>query len=320
VDRPVVIDAYGAGSPPTVSGADVLTYWRIVNASAGGTARVYSSTVATVPRAVWENDIPLSHRPSLQDMVAPGTWHYDSATRLLFVRTSDDTAPERKTIEVGTRPNSILLRDQHYVTLDGLQAEKSNDVWKGAIWIDGTANGSTGVTVRNCTVRYGMSGIMVFSANNVTIDGNTVRGDKSTDLAGVVSSQDRGRPITGLRVTNNTFHDLRFGTNQPLDTTLNTVDAYFSDNTIYNTSNYGMQFNRSIGTVIERNVVHDGGAETSDTFAIHVADAPRSIIRHNRTHGWRDPSLGAAGAFRSTTTVTTHSCITTSLTTTTGQP
>jgi hypothetical protein len=276
--NPITFGSYGAGALPIISGADLLTSWALNRGS------VYYATEATSPRAVWQNNMQLTGPVANVGAISAGTWFWDTTTNRLYVWTADSSNPSTKTIESPTRLNGIVITDKNYVTINALQVEKTNDVFKGAIWANGDAVGSTDITVKNSTVLYGMSSIMFFSVNNAVATGNSISGEKSTDLSGVLTSDDSGnggRVCKNPTVTYNTIHDVRFGTNQPNDTTNTTTGGTFSHNTIFNTTSDGIDFNKATAPLIEYNLVHDAGISGSDMSGIHPANTPNSVIRYN---------------------------------------
>lgn len=266
--------------------ADTSTIGTVPSAPANS----YVATVATVPRAVWQDDAPLTAVGAIAALTA-GSWFHDGVTSL-YVNATDGSDPTTKTIEAGTRSNGIKLQDKSHVTVDGLQVEKTNDTNKGAIWAStSTGSNATHVTVQNCTVRYGMSGIMFQSIDDLVAENNTVSGDRDVDLSGIFTGQASGcDPCDAPLVVWNTLHTVKFGTLQPIDgvTDGNTVNGTWRANHVYNTQNYGMQFNLSTAPVIEQNLVHDGGTTIQDTHGIHWADSPNAIVRYNRVYNWSD--------------------------------
>ena len=128
---PITFGAYGTGAQPIISGADLLTSW------VSETPLYYASALVQ-PNQVFRDGQRLTLAAS-KAALATGQWWWDSTNSRVYVYDN----PSGHTIEAGQHGNIVMLNGMSYVTINGIQADKS-DGWNGDFFI---SNGSSHITL-----------------------------------------------------------------------------------------------------------------------------------------------------------------------------
>jgi len=140
VGHPITFGAYGNGSLPTISAADLATAWAM-DASA---KYLWTEGGVGPTNQVFEDGARLAAAQAPGTMTA-GTFYYNVAARTLYVRMLTDDNPNSHIIEVSQRNYAIYeAGGNSYITLEGLQTSAA----------DGTDiyfNGSTSITISDVT-------------------------------------------------------------------------------------------------------------------------------------------------------------------------
>jgi hypothetical protein len=128
---------------------------------------------------------------------APGEWFWDPATQLLYVWTQDGASPVGR-IEAGTAPAVLNLRNQSYITVNGLQARGG--------WFN--LQNSTSCTIKNFLL-YAPNWIRGYDGYNVSPEfygGIEVTGSGNVINGGLIEFA--GRASIYLAGSNNTVEQV----------------------------------------------------------------------------------------------------------------
>jgi parallel beta-helix repeat protein len=286
---PITFGAYGTGATPVITGADSVSAWT----AEGGD--VYSETASrtTEPNYVWFDHSLGTKEVSQVALNQDDEWFWDSGTDTLYVFSSTD--PAGTVIEPGNRDYALVSwAGTSYYTVDGLEFQKNNSTWAGAVLAVGTTSESQGVTVQNCTFRYIPKAISIYSVNNVVVSDNVITGHGAGTVSGI-DFNDGGVPYnaaTTVTVSGNTISQVAYGVVSPNTGTEHINAATISNNTISDCAREGLSFNLADGMTVESNIVSNcGGA--GDYSGIHFWEVANAIVRYNTVSGQRDS--GAVG-------------------------
>ncbi|MDG0812263.1 right-handed parallel beta-helix repeat-containing protein [Cohnella rhizosphaerae] len=149
---------------------------------------------------------------------------------------------------------------------------------------------------------------------NVLIDGNDVYSstyDSNTNgivISASVPGTDNKEVARDLTISNNTVHDIGWYAitttgwdtekNEELRSQLMYGNVKVSGNEVYNTASQGIVVQNAHNSVIERNVVHDGGLGT-DTWGpggLWFIASRDSVIKFNEIYNMKDADSGFDGA------------------------
>ncbi len=138
---------------------------------AAGPANIYKMTsVSGDPNNIFENDSRLASGSSATTLTA-GTYFYDGAGDILYVRTTDSGNPNTKTIDIPFWNEGFLIVNKQYLVFDDI-AVKYND---GAGGLDGAyvIATSSNITVQNSDIvdNFG-SGVFLHKATSTTVSNN----------------------------------------------------------------------------------------------------------------------------------------------------
>lgn len=219
--NPVRYGAYGTGTPPLLTGADIIPLWTPELSKTGSyTFTAYYAAASVEPHFVSDNTTPLV-RIASKASLAPGAWWWDSATKRIYTRLPGDTNPSAHTMEASRRPYIVNCNQHSFLIFDGLALTMANE--------EGIhAYNSDHVTIQNTTITYtttygvyipagyGLVRGSVFAHNqgysvyyqgsNNVIDLNTI-----SDVADLFNGQrypqaiHNGAPDNGSVVSNNTI-------------------------------------------------------------------------------------------------------------------
>jgi len=114
---PITYTSYGSGSPPVISGANLITAWTPAGSS-------YYASYTTAPNQVFRNGSRLNQVSSQTALVA-GAWWLDTTDLRIYVY--DD--PIGQTMEASQRSYAIYspCSGNTYITVTGLQLQESNN-------------------------------------------------------------------------------------------------------------------------------------------------------------------------------------------------
>jgi len=182
--------AYGTGTRPLISGADIVTTkW---TASNNGLCR--SNVGGSDMTNVWINQVVGTARTSTSTIVAAGDWFYTNGTLYLNIPGGCAANVTLPVIEITRRPEALLVNNigsitvEHLGFVDGMynsillgsnlvSTQTFNDVlWQGAAYEGFLANSGTPV-ITNSEGLYSLSGLAAAGGTGFTLDNSILSGN-----------------------------------------------------------------------------------------------------------------------------------------------
>jgi parallel beta-helix repeat protein len=255
---PIIIQSYGSGDAPKISGSDIITGW-----TADGGCYKTAAVITTEPLVVIYDGVKLTENDGATTGVGANEW--DWAGDIIYVNVGED--PDVGVAEAGQRSFAIWGGGWHHITVDGLTLYGTN---KKMIQFDAEYNSKeiTGVTIKNNTLYFNgsESALAIFideadeSGGSNIIEGNTIY----DVTAGCIGVKDYGGSGSGS------------GT-----------ETYIQNNNVYNCGNAGI-FVRGNYQIIQENVIHDAGNTVTEQHSLHIyslndveGSGDNNIIRYN---------------------------------------
>jgi hypothetical protein len=161
--NPITFGAYGTGSRPTLTGADLVTSWAVI------APQIYVATLATRPVAVWFDGRVGTGKVSGGALAADGDWLWSSNALYIF----SSTVPSAQVVEASSR-GTVYMSGKRWVTLEQLTFTKGgNELRDGkSIAIRQSAN----IVLRDCDVTDSVNiGVDVFAVDGLAGDATIER-------------------------------------------------------------------------------------------------------------------------------------------------
>jgi hypothetical protein len=117
---PITFGAYGTGAAPIISGANLFTNW----ASSAGS--LYYASYSTAPNQVFEDGARLTQNKVSAASLTAGQWYLDTVNSRIWVYTTAGDNPSGHKMEASQRGGVSTPNGTSYVTLSGIEVEKSN--------------------------------------------------------------------------------------------------------------------------------------------------------------------------------------------------
>ena len=207
--NPFTIGAYGAGPPPIINGANLVTSWTATSTASYYAPEPSTSALGRGSLQVFEDGTRLTQETAGVSSLAPGQWYLNRATSQISVYTIAGDNPSGHTMEVSVRQDCIEDGESmDYVAVQNLTVKNAgwagvtfNNYWQAIHFIS-----ITGVTAED---NYD-DGINVYSSpgsgypiNNVTISGNTTTGNGGPGI----DVWTDGNTISNVSIIGNIGHD-----------------------------------------------------------------------------------------------------------------
>jgi|APSaa5957512622_1039677.scaffolds.fasta_scaffold06421_2 hypothetical protein len=227
----------------------------------------------------------------LEALDAPGEWHCDRDTTVLYLQTYEGDSPAKHVVEVKARDYGISAAGVRHVVLqnltfrgcaitanrasdwlvDGCHFEFATVVRKSNQRCSDQRLDGNHITIRNCSVSFSAGHGFSLSGYGNTVDNCVIH---DTAWSG-------SQYYAGIRMR----HVVPKG--QTFDITMQGVNA-MRRNTVYNVGACVLYFSR--GTEMGYNHVYDGGLLCEDiAMAYSGGDLRGSVVHHNWVHGCRTP-------------------------------
>ena len=202
--NPIVIDAYGTGAAPIVSGADLVpqSAWTLCS---GCTSGVWRAAVATQPNIVLFNGVQGSRKTSTSALTAAGDWYWDADVLYVWCSMNPGSYYGNPGVEAGKRLLVVDLSALAYVTIQNLHLTGANGIPTNAVIYAHTQNGvrTHNVVLNNLELNNGAGhGVHLEDCNNCIIQGLNVSAMASDGIRLV--SLSTTYPITSATITGNT--------------------------------------------------------------------------------------------------------------------
>jgi len=273
---PILVDAYGSGPAPIVSGADVVPSraWSLCSSCQ---ADVWQSTVKVQPNIVLFNGSKGAMEANLSQVSSAGRWYWSSGKLYVW-----SLASPGNEIEAGSREAGILLFGISYATVQNIQFVSANGLpTNGAVYAQvstSTGENSHDLAFNQLSVQNGAGdGIHLEDCNNCVVESSSVSGVARDGI--MLASGKSQFPVTSGAVLGNTVSS-------------NGRDGISTYGCAIGASCEGETFSKGLflaGLVISSNVAHDNGA------GIYLHWTNNSSVASNGSYNNTDTSAQGEG-------------------------
>ena len=210
--RPIVLDAYGEGALPIISGADAIApgAW-----SASPTVNIWQANVATEPNVVIFDGAKGNRQTALDSLKQEMDWFWSAGTLYVRAPANPGQAFAESGVEAGARMSAIDLSGKSYIALRNIEATGANaapyalgsNIWAIAATRKGPPPGN--VEISHCVVLNSAGdGIHLEGASGSKVDANLVANNENVGIQIYRSLPDF--PVSDVIVSNNEVHHNKF--------------------------------------------------------------------------------------------------------------
>jgi parallel beta-helix repeat protein len=207
---PIVIDAYGSGELPVISGADLVAAGTWSACKSCGT-NIWEAAVKTKANVVIFDAAKGNRKSASTELSSPGDWFWDSGVLYVFSREEPSSAFRHPGIETGARPSGLNLTGIANVTVKNISITGANAIPYGegagifAITVHLEGPTPEGLVISHVIVSNGAGdGIHIENANQCSVDSVLVHDNEG---AGIQLYHSNAKfPITSGSITNSEIH------------------------------------------------------------------------------------------------------------------
>lgn len=167
--RQITYTAYGSGSNPVITGADLM-----VGFAFSGTTNIWTVSLATQPTILLFNSVIGTLVASQAAVISPLNWFYDTGTTTLSVYSTANPSTNYTNpgIEASQRDYAIQL-NKNFITVNNLTLEMGNGLADAFVG-NGAGTGSNAI-ISNCEIRNSTSqGVYLFGTQNSLVYNNYI--------------------------------------------------------------------------------------------------------------------------------------------------
>jgi Right handed beta helix region/Putative Ig domain len=175
--EPILLDAYGTGNAPVISGADLLpvTAWTVCS---NCQQYIWQIPVKTQPNIVLFNGTLGKHESSIANLNGATEWYWSGGTLYVWFTGNPGYSYRNPGVEVGTRPIGIVLFGVSYLTIQNLEVEGANGKpTNGAVYAQASnslGRSSHDISLHGLTVKNGAGdGVHLEDCNACIVQGLT---------------------------------------------------------------------------------------------------------------------------------------------------
>src|SRR6267154_438876 len=303
VQRPITIDAYGEGSLPEISGADLAPPegW---TACQNCGANIWQSGVVAQPNVILLDGIKAAKRLTSGDLKSPGDWNWSNGTLYIYAADQPARAFPKHGVEIGTRPIGINLTGIAYVTIKNLRVSGANAApyaLGSNIW--GIAAGRKGPAPRglriekNEIINSAGDGIHLEGVLESVIDSNLVANNENVGIQ--IYRSVEPFPVSDVTVSNNEVHHNHFiGINmagcpagESCRTVRNEMQLTVTKVKIIGNRSYangaGIYLHQTTDSLVSGNISHDNTDTTrrGEGYGVGLSGSSNNIVEHNECYG-----------------------------------
>lgn len=202
--NPIVIDAYGSGAAPILTGADLLPQAAWTQCS-NCKSNVWQANVATQPNIVLFNGTSGNAKTSVSALAAAGDWYWDSNVLYVWCSTNPGSSYASPGVEAGDRKLVVDLSALAYVTVQKLELAGGNGIPTNGLIYAHEQNGVPphDLVLNNLVLTNSAGhGVHLEDCNNCQMQGLSISGIASDGIS--LISLDTAHPITSGSITGNT--------------------------------------------------------------------------------------------------------------------
>lgn len=279
---PIVIDAYGTGSTPIVSGADLVpqSSWTLCSGCKSG---VWRASISTQPNIVMFNGSPGLKKSSISSLAQAGDWYWDAGVVYVWCSMNPGSYYGSPGVEAGKRILAANLSALSYLTIQNLHLTGANGIPTNAVVYAHAQNGIQphDLILQNLVVTNGAGdGVNLEDCNHCIVQGLNVTGMASDGIRLV--SLSASSPITSASIVDNTVSN-------------NHHDGIATYGCAIGGDCQGVPFPNGVflsGISVSGNVVHDNGEGIYFEWTNHSSIASNTIYRNSDTS---DPAAEGGG-------------------------
>jgi len=202
--NPIVMDAYGAGAAPIISGADLVPQnaWTLCSDCKSG---VWRASMDTQPNIVLFNGVTGNKKTSISGLAVAGDWFWVADVLYVWCSMNPGSFYGNPGMEAGRRLVVVDLSALAFVTVQNLHLTGANGIPTNAVIYAHTQNGvpTHDVVLNNLEVTNGAGhGVHLEDCNNCTIQGVNVSTMASDGIRLV--AMNTSYPISSASITGNT--------------------------------------------------------------------------------------------------------------------
>jgi len=279
--RPIVLDAYGTGELPVISGADTIpsNSW-----NASPTANIWQAGVATEPNVVIFDGAKGNKQTAPEELKQPMDWFWSAGTLYVFAPANPGQAFAKSGVEAGARLSAINLSGKSYVAVRNIAVSGANaapyalgsNIWAIAATTKGPPPGHLEIS-HSVVVNSAGDGIHLEGATGSVVDANLVANNENVGIQIYRSLPDF--PVSEVTVSNNEVHHNKF-----IGINMAGCPAGTSCRTVKNDQQIGVTKMRIIG-----NRSYNNGA------GIYLHQTTDSLVSGNVSHSNLDTSRKGEG-------------------------
>jgi len=209
--RPIVIDAYGSGPLPIISGADPVppSMW------AGGAGNIWQSSVVTQPNVVIFDGVKGNKQSALENLKQPMDWSWSAGVLSVVAPSNPGQFYSKAGVDTGTRMTAVDLSGKSYIVLKNIQASGANaapyangaGIWAIASTTKGPAVSHLEIS-RCAVVNNAGDGIHLTEVVHSTVDSSVVANNESVGIE--IYRSLAGFPVTDITINDNEVHHNKF--------------------------------------------------------------------------------------------------------------
>ena len=298
--HPIILDAYGSGALPVISGADRIP----ADAWSSGPARnVWQSSISAEPNVVIFDGAKGRKQTSLESLKERTDWFWSAGTLYIFTQGNPEQSFAKSGVEAGERMSAINLSGRSYVVLRNIEASGANaapyatgsNVWAIAATRKGPPPGH--LEISHCViVNSAGDGIHLEGASGSIVDSNLVADNENVGIQIYRSLPDY--PVSDVTVSNNEVHHNKFiGINMagcPAGTSCRTVKndqqigvtkVRITGNRSYN-NGAGIYLHQTTESVVSGNVSY-ANLDTSrkgEGYCVGLSGSSSNIVEKNECY------------------------------------
>src|SRR6266404_4295405 len=303
--RPITIDAYGEGSAPEISGADLAPPEGWTACQSCG-ANIWQSNVAAQPNVILLDGSKGTKRPTSGDVKSQGDWNWSNGMLYIYAADQPARAFPKRGVEIGTRLIGINLTGMSYVTIRNLRVSGANAApyaLGSNIW--GIAAGRKGPAPRGLRIENNENvGIQIyrsvepFPVSDVTVSNNEVHHNHfiGINMAGCPAGEscrtirnEKQLTVTKVKITGNKCYANGAGIylHQTTDSLVSGNISHDNTDTSRRGEGYGVGLSGSSSNIVERNECYGAahaGIELSIDISKPAVGSTNNIVRYNLVH------------------------------------
>jgi parallel beta-helix repeat protein len=202
--NPIVIEAYGTGEAPIISGADLVgqASWTLCWSCQ---SNVWRATVSRQPNIVAFNGALGTPKSSIAALMGAGEWYWSSDVLYVWCSMNPGSYYTNPGVEVGSRALVVNLSSRSYITLQNLVLHNANGLPTSGIVYAHTQNGIPphDLILKSLALSNSAGhGVHLEDCNNCVVQGSTISAVQSDGICLV--SLNTAHPITSSSVIGNT--------------------------------------------------------------------------------------------------------------------